>query len=121
MANHDTFYDALIRRDPLGWRARSGSPRRHAAALRERRSRSALRDGTSVADAAFGSGFGSGSRLYENAPATLGMTPAEFPAAALERAEDRLESAAAAIVRYLSAAAPLPELLLDVRAGAKTA
>ncbi len=144
------------------------SPRRYAAALRERRLRSALREGASVADAAFGSGFGSGSRLYERAPATLGMTPAEFrrgapgaaityaivaaplgkvliaatargicfvaldaresvleralraefPAAALERADDRLESAASAIVRYLSAAAPLPELPLDVRATA---
>jgi AraC family transcriptional regulator of adaptative response/methylated-DNA-[protein]-cysteine methyltransferase len=144
------------------------SPRRYAAALRERRLRSALRDGTSVADAVFDSGFGSGSRVYENAPATLGMTPAEFrrgapgaaityaivaaplgkvliaattrgicfvaldarvavleralraefPAATLERADDRLESAASAIVRYLSNAAALPELPLDVRATA---
>jgi AraC family transcriptional regulator, regulatory protein of adaptative response / methylated-DNA-[protein]-cysteine methyltransferase len=144
------------------------SPRRYAATLRKRRLRSALRDGASVADAAFGSGFGSGSRLYENAPATLGMTPAafrrggpgtaityaivdarlgklliaatdrgicfvaldaratvleralraEFPAASIERADDRLESAASAIVRYLSADAPLPDLPLDVRATA---
>lgn len=144
------------------------SPRGYAAALRERRLRTALRDGASVADAAYGSGFGSGSRLYENAPARLGMTPAafrrgapgtgityaivdaslgkvliaatgrgicfvaldarasvleralraEFPAAMLERADDRLASAASKVVRYLSAEGPLPDLPLDVRATA---
>lgn len=43
---------------------------------------------------------------------------AEFPGAALERSEDRLETAASAIVRYLSAQAPLPDLPLDVAATA---
>jgi AraC family transcriptional regulator of adaptative response/methylated-DNA-[protein]-cysteine methyltransferase len=41
---------------------------------------------------------------------------AEFPAAAIERADDRVESATSALVRYLAAEGPWPELPLDVRA-----
>ena len=144
------------------------SPRRYAAALRERRLRGSLRAGSSVADATYSSGFGSGSRVYETASETIGMTPAhfrrgapgtaisysivrsplghvviaatglgvcfvalgaseaglersvraEFPAATLQREDDRLESAASSVVRYLAAEAPLPDLPLDVRATA---
>jgi AraC family transcriptional regulator of adaptative response/methylated-DNA-[protein]-cysteine methyltransferase len=43
---------------------------------------------------------------------------ASFPQAALERAEDRVESATSALVRYLSAGGPWPQLPLDVRATA---
>ena len=144
------------------------SPRRYAAALRERRLRGSLRAGSSVVEATYASGFGSGSRVYESASETIGMTPAqfrrgapgtaisysivdsplgrvliaatargvcfvalgagvealerslraEFPAATLTREDDRLESAASAVVRYLGAEAPLPDLPLDVRATA---
>lgn len=144
------------------------SPRRYAAAVRERRFRAQLRGGSSVTAATYESGFGSGSRVYEAATASMGMTPgryrngaahativyaivssalglvliaatergicfvaldaavapleralrAEFPAATLLREDDRLESAASAIVRYLASDGPWPELPLDVRATA---
>jgi AraC family transcriptional regulator, regulatory protein of adaptative response / methylated-DNA-[protein]-cysteine methyltransferase len=144
------------------------SPRRFAATLRERRLRTALRGGATVTDATYESGFGSSSRMYESAAATIGMTPASyrrgaagetiaygivasalgpvlvaatdrgiahvalgddeaalerdlrasFPQATLERADDRVESATSALVRYLSAAGPWPQLPLDVRATA---
>lgn len=141
------------------------SPHRYAAALRERRLRTALRGGASVTEATYESGFGSSSRVYG---APLGMTPARyrsgaagetivfgivasalgsvivattdrgichvalgadeealerdvraaFPRAAIERADDRVESATSALVRYLGAAGPWPRLPLDVRATA---
>ncbi len=144
------------------------SPRAYAAAARERRLRDALRSGSSVTDATYASGFGSGSRVYDGGTTTLGMTPAryragaagativygvvestlglvlvattqrgiarvalgddlailegglrrEFPSATLERADDRLESATSALVRYLAAQGPWPALPLDVRATA---
>jgi AraC family transcriptional regulator of adaptative response/methylated-DNA-[protein]-cysteine methyltransferase len=43
---------------------------------------------------------------------------AEFPAATIERADDRVESATSALVRYLAAQGPWPRLPLDVRATA---
>jgi AraC family transcriptional regulator of adaptative response/methylated-DNA-[protein]-cysteine methyltransferase len=43
---------------------------------------------------------------------------ASFPGAAFERADDRVESAASALVRYLAGAGPWPSLPLDVRATA---
>jgi AraC family transcriptional regulator of adaptative response/methylated-DNA-[protein]-cysteine methyltransferase len=43
---------------------------------------------------------------------------ASFPQATLERADDRVESATSALVRYLSAGGPWPRLPLDVRATA---
>jgi AraC family transcriptional regulator, regulatory protein of adaptative response / methylated-DNA-[protein]-cysteine methyltransferase len=144
------------------------SPRRYAATLREGRLRTALRGGASVSAATYESGFGSSSRVYESAAATIGMTPARyrqgasgttvaygivasalgpvlvaatdrgichvalgddeaeleaglrasFPQATLERADDRVESATSALVRYLSAGGPWPQLPLDVRATA---
>jgi AraC family transcriptional regulator of adaptative response/methylated-DNA-[protein]-cysteine methyltransferase len=144
------------------------SPRRYAATLREGRLRTALRSGASVSAATYESGFGSSSRVYESAAATIGMTPgryrhgasgmtvaygivasalgpvlvaatdrgiahvalgddeaeleaglrASFPQATLERADDRVESATSALVRYLSADGPWPQLPLDVRATA---
>jgi AraC family transcriptional regulator of adaptative response/methylated-DNA-[protein]-cysteine methyltransferase len=144
------------------------SPRRYAATLREGRLRTALRSGATVSAATYESGFGSSSRVYESAAATIGMTPAHyrhgaagttvaygivasalgpvlvaatdrgiahvalgddeaeleaglrasFPQATLERSDDRVESATSALVRYLSAGGPWPQLPLDVRATA---
>jgi AraC family transcriptional regulator of adaptative response/methylated-DNA-[protein]-cysteine methyltransferase len=42
----------------------------------------------------------------------------EFPAATVTRADDRVESATSALVRYLAAKGPWPSLPLDVRATA---
>ncbi len=144
------------------------SPKRYAATLREQRLRTALRSGATVSAATYESGFGSSSRVYESAAATIGMTPARyrrgasgttvffgivksalgsvivaatergichvalgddeaalerdlrasFPQATLERAGDRVESATSALVRYLAAGGPWPQLPLDVRATA---
>ena len=144
------------------------SPRRYAATLREQRLRTALRSGATVSAATYESGFGSSSRVYESAAATIGMTPARyrrgasgtsvfygivksalgpvivaatergichvalgddeaalerdlrasFPQATLQRADDRVESATSALVRYLAAGGPWPQLPLDVRATA---
>jgi AraC family transcriptional regulator of adaptative response/methylated-DNA-[protein]-cysteine methyltransferase len=54
------------------------SPHRYAASLRDRRLRSSLRSGSPVSAATYESGFGSSSRLYETAAATIGMTPAQY-------------------------------------------
>lgn len=54
------------------------SPKRYAASLRDRRLRTALRNGATVIDATYESGFGSSSRMYESAAATIGMTPASY-------------------------------------------
>ena len=144
------------------------SPRRYAATIRDGRLRTALRDGATVTAATYDSGFGSGSRVYERAAATIGMTPGRYrsgaagvdvsytvvpsalgfvlvaatergicrvalgddeatlerelraalPAANLTRADGRVESAASALVRYLAAEGPWPQLPLDVRATA---
>lgn len=149
-------------------RAVGVSPKRYAATVRERRLRAALRAGATVSAATYESGFGSSSRVYESAPAAIGMTPARyrngargttlayalvrsalgpvlvaatgrgiahvalgddeaalerglrasFPLAVLERADDRLESATSALVRYLANDGPWPQLPLDVRATA---
>jgi len=54
------------------------SPRAYADEVRRRRVRSLLKEGTGVADALYGAGYGSSSRLYENAESWLGMTPASY-------------------------------------------
>jgi AraC family transcriptional regulator of adaptative response/methylated-DNA-[protein]-cysteine methyltransferase len=54
------------------------SPRAYADALRLKALKSGLRQGQGVADAAYGAGFGSSSRVYERAAAQLGMTPATY-------------------------------------------
>jgi AraC family transcriptional regulator of adaptative response/methylated-DNA-[protein]-cysteine methyltransferase len=43
---------------------------------------------------------------------------ASFPGATFERADDRVQSAASALVRYLAGEGPWPSLPLDVRATA---
>jgi len=54
------------------------SPRQYADARRMRRLKSRLRKGDDVTTALYDAGFGSSSRLYERAPAHLGMTPATY-------------------------------------------
>lgn len=59
-------------------RATGLSPRKYAQSLRFDRFRSELQNGESVSSAIYGAGFGSPSRVYENAGANLGMTPASY-------------------------------------------
>ncbi|MGO1119744.1 methylated-DNA--[protein]-cysteine S-methyltransferase [Rhodovibrionaceae bacterium A322] len=54
------------------------SPRDYAAVRREERFRAELRDHGRVAEATYGAGYGSSSRVYEKAARTLGMTPATY-------------------------------------------
>jgi|TARA_R110002072_G_scaffold121684_5_gene255850 AraC family transcriptional regulator of adaptative response/methylated-DNA-[protein]-cysteine methyltransferase len=54
------------------------SPRDYAAARREERFRAELRHHGQVAQATYGAGYGSSSRVYEKAARTLGMTPATY-------------------------------------------
>lgn len=54
------------------------SPRQYADARRLARLKSNLKAGEPVASALYGAGYGSSSRLYEKAPAHLGMTPASY-------------------------------------------
>jgi len=59
-------------------RAMGVSPRDYADARRARRFRDELKHGESVAGATYGAGYGSSSRVYEQAQAHLGMTPASY-------------------------------------------
>lgn len=54
------------------------TPRAFADAVRVDRFKKELRDGKSVADALYGTGYGSSSRVYERSNAQLGMTPATY-------------------------------------------
>lgn len=54
------------------------SPRQYAAARRVERLKTQLREGDDVTTALYEAGYGSSSRLYEQAPASLGMTPATY-------------------------------------------
>lgn len=54
------------------------SPKEFQQAFRLKRFKQMLRDGNSVTEALYACGFGSSSRLYENANAHLGMTPAAY-------------------------------------------
>ncbi len=54
------------------------SPQQYADALRLDRLKAALKAGEGVASATYGAGYGSASRLYEQAPSRLGMTPATY-------------------------------------------
>ncbi len=51
------------------------TPRSYAEGVRARRLQASLADGTRVADAVAGAGFGSESRVYEHTGRLLGMTP----------------------------------------------
>ena len=54
------------------------SPRQYTDAHRMLRLKARLKKGDDVTTALYDAGFGSSSRLYENAPARLGMTPATY-------------------------------------------
>jgi AraC family transcriptional regulator of adaptative response/methylated-DNA-[protein]-cysteine methyltransferase len=54
------------------------SPKKYADTQRMARLKSRLKEGDNVTTALYDAGFGSSSRLYERAPAQLGMTPARY-------------------------------------------
>jgi AraC family transcriptional regulator, regulatory protein of adaptative response / methylated-DNA-[protein]-cysteine methyltransferase len=54
------------------------TPRQYVDAQRMRRLKSQLKKGDNVTTALYEAGYGSSSRLYERAPAHLGMTPAAY-------------------------------------------
>ena len=77
------------------------SPRDYADARREVRLRDSLRAGDSVAQATYGAGYGSSSRVYEDAARRLGMTPASYG-----------RGGAGARIAYAIADSPLGRLLV---------
>jgi AraC family transcriptional regulator of adaptative response/methylated-DNA-[protein]-cysteine methyltransferase len=77
------------------------SPRQYADARRMRRLKSRLRKGDDVTTALYDAGFGSSSRLYERAPAHLGMTPATYR-----------QGGAGMKIHYTIVASPLGRLLV---------
>ena len=77
------------------------SPRQYADARRMRRLKSRLRKGDDVTTALYDAGFGSSSRLYERAPAQLGMTPATYR-----------QGGAGMKIRYAIVGSPLGRLLV---------
>jgi AraC family transcriptional regulator, regulatory protein of adaptative response / methylated-DNA-[protein]-cysteine methyltransferase len=54
------------------------SPKQYAGVVKLERAKALLRQGEPVASALYGAGYGSSSRLYEQASARLGMTPASY-------------------------------------------
>ena len=54
------------------------SPRQYAEAIRLDRFKTGVKKGATVTGAMYDAGYGSSSRLYERAPAQLGMTPADY-------------------------------------------
>src|ERR1700756_3610203 len=67
--------DALRR----AFRQQAGlAPKELAAALRLRKFKKLLRQGNSITDALYATGYGSASRVYERSDAQLGMTPATY-------------------------------------------
>ena len=70
-----------VRNDALrrAFRQQTGlNPKELAAALRLKRFKKLLREGNSIADALYATGYGSSSRVYERSDAQLGMTPATY-------------------------------------------
>ncbi|MEK9672406.1 MAG: helix-turn-helix domain-containing protein [Rhodospirillaceae bacterium] len=79
------------------------SPKQYGDALRAGRLRRELRQGNGVADAVFGAGYGSASRVYEKSSALFGMTPASY-AAGGQGADIRFAVAQSPLGRVLVAA-----------------
>jgi AraC family transcriptional regulator of adaptative response/methylated-DNA-[protein]-cysteine methyltransferase len=77
------------------------SPQQYAEACRMGRVKTALREGDNISAAAYGAGFGSISRLYDKAPAQLGMTPATYK-----------DNGRGARIVYTIASCPLGRLLV---------
>ena len=77
------------------------TPAQYARARRLDRFKSMLRDGADVTAATYNAGYGSPSRIYENAAGMLGMTPASYR-----------KGGAGANIRYTVAPSALGRLLL---------
>ena len=77
------------------------SPRQYADARRLERLKASLKAGDQVTGALYAAGYGSSSRLYEKAPAQLGMTPATYR-----------KGGAGARIGYTIVASPLGRLLV---------
>jgi AraC family transcriptional regulator of adaptative response/methylated-DNA-[protein]-cysteine methyltransferase len=76
LANHVGVTTAALRR---AFRQQTGlTPKELAAALRLKKFKKLLRDGSSITDALYATGYGSASRVYERSDAHLGMTPATY-------------------------------------------
>ena len=83
------------------WKAALGlSPRDYVRLRRAERFKAEVRAGRSVTDALYEAGYGSGSRLYSDASARLGMTPGAYK-----------RGGAGETVRFSTAASPLGRLL----------
>lgn len=82
-------------------RATGLSPREYQSARRVQQVKSGLRKGDDVTTALYDAGFGSPSRLYEQAPQQLGMTPGEYR-----------RGGAGANIRYAMVATPLGRMLV---------
>ncbi len=54
------------------------SPKEYQKALRLQRLKAGLKEGEALLPAVFGAGFGSSSRVYEDIPRNLGMTPGQY-------------------------------------------
>ena len=77
------------------------SPAQYARGRRLGRFKAVVRDGSNVAGAMYDAGFGSPSRLYENAESQLGMTPASYR-----------KGGAGAVIRYIVTESELGGLLV---------
>ena len=77
------------------------SPRQYGEALRVKRLKAGLKQGGAVAPALYDAGYGSSSRLYEKAPAHLGMTLASYA-----------RGGRGAEIAFATAASPLGRLLV---------
>ena len=82
-------------------RATGLTPAQYARARRLDRFKSMLREGADVTSATYNAGYGSPSRIYENAAGQLGMTPASYR-----------KGGAGATIRYTVAPSALGSLLL---------
>jgi AraC family transcriptional regulator, regulatory protein of adaptative response / methylated-DNA-[protein]-cysteine methyltransferase len=81
------------------------TPRQYADAVRLRRLQQGLRAGQDVTTALYDAGYSGPSRLYERAPAQLGMTPATYR-----------RGGPGARIAYTTAACPLGRLLVAATA-----
>jgi AraC family transcriptional regulator of adaptative response/methylated-DNA-[protein]-cysteine methyltransferase len=77
------------------------SPKQYADACRLRKLKSELRTSGDVAQAVYGAGFGSSSRVYERSDTRLGMTPGEYR-----------KGAPGVVITYAPIESPLGLLLL---------
>ena len=81
------------------------SPAEYARAQRFAQLKTALREGANVTDAVYTAGFGSASRVYENANRLLGMPPARYR-----------DGGTGVAIRYTTARTPLGRVLVAATA-----